>query len=99
MMQGKDWGIGALYTTTVRNRQLLWKASILRQHETYAYQAAYYLLEDECLAAKAATQTLADLIHDELFFNKTTELQHKQLKLNVMKQSLITKAAVIPSTR
>jgi hypothetical protein len=84
--------------TTMRNGVLQWKASILRQHEVYTYQVAYYLLEDEFLAAKAATETLAALIRDEAFFAKATVLQQKQLKQMVMKQSLHTKAFALQST-
>jgi len=80
-------------TTMMRNGELTWKASILRQHEAYAYQAAFYLLEDEFLAAKAAMDTLAALIRDEAFFVKEAVLQQKQLKQLVMKISLGIKAS------
>jgi len=85
-------------TTTMRNGELQWKASILRQHEVYAYQAAYYLLEDEYLAAKAAKETLAALMYDEAFFVKAALLQQKQLKQMVMKQSLSAKALALQLT-
>lgn len=84
-----------MITTSMRKRELQWKTSILKQHEVYAYQAAFYLLEDECLAAKAAMATLAKLVCDETFFSSTLMLQQKQLKQMVMRQSLSMKASTL----
>ncbi|MEV5025220.1 hypothetical protein [Paenibacillus sp. LPE1-1-1.1] len=80
---------------TMTNRELLRKAAVLRQHEAYAYQAAYYLLEDEALAARAASDTLAALLRDESFFSLYPELQKQQVKRMAIKHSLQTKASVL----
>lgn len=79
-------------TMTIKH-ELQRKAAILKQHEVYAYQAAYYLLENEALAAKAATQALMALLQDESFFQQPQPLQQKKMKQAVMKQALLTKGA------
>lgn len=84
--------------TMTMKQELQRKASILKQHEVYAYQAAYYLLEDEALAAKAVTQALMALIQDGPFFLQPKPLQQKRIKQTVMKQALLTKAAALQPT-
>ncbi|WP_155971379.1 hypothetical protein [Paenibacillus sp. Soil522] len=84
--------------TMTMKRELQRKASILKQHEVYAYQAAYYLLENEALAAKAVTQALMALIQDEPFFLQPKPLQQEKIKHTVMKQALLTKAAALRPT-
>ncbi|WP_169088903.1 hypothetical protein [Paenibacillus sp. PL91] len=81
--------------TTHTKQELQRKAAILKQHETYAYQAAYYLVEDEALAAEAATKALIAILQDESFFQLSEQLQHNRVKQAVMKQALLTKAAVL----
>ena len=81
--------------TANRKQELQRKAAILKRHEVYAYQAAYYLLEDESLASEAAAKALMVLSQDDLFFAQPEPLQQKAAKLAVMKQALATKAAVL----
>lgn len=84
--------------TMTMKEELQRKASILKQHEVYAYQAAYYLLENEALAAKAVTQALLAIIQDEPFFLQPKPLQQKRIKQTVMKEALLTKAAALRPT-
>lgn len=74
---------------------MMQRAAILRQHEHYAYQAAYYLLEDEDLASEAASVALADLLYDEAFF--ASEFKHRKqlMKRKVIQTSLSTKASLL----
>ncbi|WP_053375334.1 hypothetical protein [Paenibacillus sp. FJAT-27812] len=81
--------------TPSRKRELQQKANILKRHEIYAYQAAYYLLESEPLAAVTATKALIAIMQDESFFQLTEPLQQKRVKQAVMKQSLLTMSAVL----
>ncbi|MDQ8739082.1 hypothetical protein [Paenibacillus sp. LHD-38] len=80
---------------TITNRELLRKAAVLRQHEAYAYQASYYLLEDEPLAARAASDTLAALLQDDSFYILSLELQKQQVKRMVIKHALQIKVSVL----
>ncbi|HTG69125.1 MAG TPA: hypothetical protein VL921_07665 [Candidatus Udaeobacter sp.] len=84
--------------TMTMKEELQRKASILKQHEVYAYQAAYYLLENEALAVKAVTQALLAIIQDEPFFLQPKPLQQKRIKQTVMKEALLTKAAALRPT-
>jgi hypothetical protein len=81
--------------TTHTKQELQRKAAILKKHEIYAYQAAYYLVEDDALAAEAATKALIAMLQDESFFQLSEQLQHNRVKQAVMKQALLTKAAVL----
>lgn len=87
--------------TTIKSYELQRKADVLKQYEVYGYQVAYYLLENEQLAAQAATQALLELFQDEQFFNQPQSYQKQKTKQVFMKQSLRTKmsaSASNPST-
>ncbi|KRE24893.1 hypothetical protein [Paenibacillus sp. Soil522] len=88
----------ALEITTIRREELLRKADVLKQYEIYGYQVAYYLLENEILATKAATQALIELLKDEDFFHQTQSLQKQKTKQVFIKQSLLIKALVLQQT-
>jgi hypothetical protein len=74
------------------------KAAILKQYEVYAYQAAYFLLENEMLAAQAATQALLASFQEDSFFADPPEHQRMKVKQSVMKHALLTKAAMLQQT-
>lgn len=88
----------AVEITTIRREELLRKADVLKQYEIYGYQVAYYLLENETLATKAATQALIELLKDEDFFHQTQSLQKQKTKQVFIKQSLLIKALVLQQT-
>ncbi|MDQ0058748.1 hypothetical protein [Paenibacillus harenae] len=77
--------------TTTKKQELQRKADVLKQYEVYGYQIAYYLLENEQLAAQAATQALLELLQDEQFFIQPQTHQIQITKQVFMKQSLLTK--------
>ncbi|MGM0884923.1 MAG: hypothetical protein ACQEXQ_28260 [Bacillota bacterium] len=84
-------------TTTIKRQELQRKADVLKQYEVYGYQVAYYLLENEQLAAQAATQALIELLQDEQFFNQPEACQKQRTKQVFMKQSLLAKMSVFAS--
>ncbi|MCZ8513649.1 hypothetical protein O9H85_14625 [Paenibacillus filicis] len=45
------------------------RAAVLKQYEQYAYQIAYYLLQDEAMARRAAEDTLTELYRQDSFFD------------------------------
>jgi len=64
------------------------KINTLRSLETYAYQAAYYLLRDEELALVAAKSALLSLSRDERFYGESQTVQRDMMKKSVIKCSL-----------
>ncbi|WP_144023764.1 hypothetical protein MHI37_12105 [Paenibacillus sp. FSL H8-0548] len=84
--------------TTMMKQKLQKKAALLKQHEVYAYQAAYFLLENEALAEQAATQALLASFQEESFFSELPESQIIKIKQKVMKYALLTKAAMLQHT-
>ncbi|WP_138752089.1 hypothetical protein [Paenibacillus sinopodophylli] len=78
--------------------ELIQRAEILKQHEDYAYQTAYYLLEDEALAARAATDALAEMMFEAVFFSQEQVLRQQLMKRKVIRKSLSAKAAVLNHT-
>lgn len=83
--------------TTKKRQELQRKADVLKQYEVYGYQVAYYLLENEQLAAQAATQALIELSQDEQFFKQPEPCQKQRTKQVFMKQSLLVKLSVSAS--
>ncbi|CAM4157708.1 hypothetical protein L1N85_08405 [Paenibacillus alkaliterrae] len=79
---------------SMKRQELLRKADVLKQYEVYGYQIAYYLLENETLAAEAATQALIELFKADEFFHQSPSLQKQITKQVFIKQSLSTKASV-----
>jgi hypothetical protein len=60
----------------------------LRTLETYAYQVAYYVLDDEDLAIDATKNALLELSRDGHFFTQSPTTQDVILRKTVMKQSI-----------
>ncbi|SFF27696.1 hypothetical protein SAMN04487969_12238 [Paenibacillus algorifonticola] len=84
--------------TLTRQQKLQHKAAVLKQYEVYGYQVAYYVLENEALAAQAAMQAFKQLFQDEQFFEQPQPVQKQQTKRAVMKQSLLSKCAALQSS-
>ncbi|NIK75180.1 hypothetical protein FHS15_000278 [Paenibacillus castaneae] len=82
-------------TTISRKQELQRKAAVLKQYEVYCYQMAYFLLEDEALAAQAAKQALFHLLNDETFFLDHEQLQKQKTKQITIKYALQTKSALL----
>ncbi|MBP1933318.1 hypothetical protein [Ammoniphilus resinae] len=82
-------------TQIEKQQELLRKADVLKQYEVYGYRIAYYVLKNETLATKAATQALLELFYNDDFFHLPPFTQKHITKKVFMKQSLITKASVI----
>ncbi|WP_204603932.1 hypothetical protein [Cohnella boryungensis] len=78
----------------IKNQELLRKVIVLRQYENYGYQIAYYLLENEALAIKAATQALLELFKADKFFHQPLSFQKQLMKKVFIKHSLLTKASM-----
>jgi hypothetical protein len=64
------------------------KVSILKQHEAYCYQVAFYLLENEPQAVRAAERTLLELFQAADFFQASEDLQRKMAKALAIRNSL-----------
>ena len=77
-------------------QQLLRKVDILRQHERYGYQIAYYLLGCEDLAILAATQAFLEIMEDHDFFQQNQPSQKHRLKQVIITHSMRIKASVSP---
>lgn len=56
------------------------KVRNLKRVEVYCYQIAYYILQDEAFATKAAEEALIRLYHDSVFFEETSEVQRNFAK-------------------
>lgn len=63
-------------------------ADILKEHESYCYQIAYYLLEKEDSAVLAAKQALLELGRDRSFISESAEARRCRAKKVTMKHSL-----------
>jgi hypothetical protein len=75
------------------------KISVLKKHEIYCYQIAYFLLEEEELATQTVLKTFYDLSRDHVFFDMPEILQQKKVKSVTMKNSLIIKQISITESR
>lgn len=56
------------------------KASLLRAYESYCYQIAYYMLQDECTARKAAERALTELFLLPCFYHLSEKVQRSEVK-------------------
>jgi len=75
---------------TPKKQELLrQRAAELKQYEVFSYQVAYYLLEDETLAAEVASQALLELLQDDEFYYQNEHLKKQKAKESVMKKSLL----------
>ncbi|MBD2870621.1 hypothetical protein [Paenibacillus arenilitoris] len=80
---------------TEKRQELRRRADVLKQYEVYGYQVAYYLLDNETLAAEAVSQAFIELLRDGRFFDQPNPLQKQQLKQILMKQSVTIKIAAM----
>ncbi|ANE46182.1 hypothetical protein SY83_07755 [Paenibacillus swuensis] len=60
----------------------------LKELETYGYQIAYYLLQNEAMATAAMQNSLKILFQDQTFHTQSLTGRQQQMKKVVMKQSL-----------
>ena len=71
------------------------KADVLRQYEAYGYQIAYYLLENESMAAEAAISALKELAMEETFFRQPSATRQQLAKKAFMKHAVKAKATAM----
>ncbi|CAM3639947.1 hypothetical protein COLU111180_00695 [Cohnella lubricantis] len=64
------------------------RIDLLRSHEAYAYQVAYYLLRKEEPAAAAAQEALLAVAADRGFFSLPPSMRESWIKRQVMKEAL-----------
>lgn len=64
------------------------KREALRSLETFAFQTAYYLLQDERKAALAAGAAMTEVYRSERFFRSAPKDRCAMLRRAVMKKSL-----------
>lgn len=67
------------------------KIEILKKHETYGYQIAFYLLQNEDLAIEAMKMALIELSMDDAFFRKSLTVQQQIMKRTSMNKSIEVK--------
>lgn len=60
------------------------QVEILRGLETYGYQVAHYLLQEEDLALEAVKMALLEISAKDEFFKEEVSLQRTQLRRTVM---------------
>lgn len=65
------------------------KVQVLRGVETYAYQVAHYLLQEEELALDAAKAALLELSSNGDFFTEDSSLQRARLCRAVIRHALL----------
>lgn len=70
------------------NRPMMRRVELLRRHEDFAYQVAYFLLLKEESAVAAARQALLAFAADESFFSLPPAERENHLKRQVMKEAL-----------
>ncbi|WP_438350867.1 hypothetical protein ACP8HI_09605 [Paenibacillus sp. FA6] len=63
----------------------------LRRLETYGYQLAYYILQDEDLAMDATKMTLLALAQVDEFYNMPAAVQRDLMKKSAIRQSMVIK--------
>ncbi|UUZ90338.1 hypothetical protein LJK87_30935 [Paenibacillus sp. P25] len=68
------------------------KAAILREYEDYAYQIAFYLLQDAAMARKAAEQASLQLFGDDSFFGMPVPRRPACVKAEAMRRALQEKS-------
>ena len=64
------------------------KVEVLRSFEVTGYRIAYYLLKDEELAAKSATDALLELYENDDFFVQPCELQQQTARKMFIRKSI-----------
>ncbi|MEC0091123.1 hypothetical protein PMSD_09715 [Paenibacillus macquariensis subsp. defensor] len=68
---------------------------VLRRLETYGYQVAYYILQDEDLAMDATKIVLLALAQEDTLYNLPVSVQRDLMKRKIMKQSMLLKYEVL----
>ena len=63
----------------------------LRKLETYGYQLAYYILQDEDLAIEATKMVLLVLAEVDEFYNMPVVAQRDLMKKSAIRQSMVIK--------
>lgn len=63
----------------------------LRKLETYGYQLAYYILQDEDLAIEATKMVLLVLAEVDEFYNMPVAAQRDLMKKSAIRQSMVIK--------
>ncbi|WP_281889589.1 hypothetical protein [Paenibacillus sp. YYML68] len=71
------------------------KTDCLRRYETYSYQIAFYLLQNEGAARLAAERTLLELYRSDSWFQLETDPQTAQVKREAMRQSLLVRRSLL----
>jgi hypothetical protein len=71
------------------------KCRILKQHEAYGYQIAYYLLQNEELALKASVCAIRELLGTERLYQEPPARQKKAIKDAFIRHSLMVKGSTI----
>lgn len=68
------------------------KVETLKKLETYAFQVAYYILQDEYLAIEATKYALLEVFkEDDGFYRKALPVQRDIMKKIMIKQSIAVK--------
>ncbi|QYR20757.1 hypothetical protein KZ483_23845 [Paenibacillus sp. sptzw28] len=70
---------------------LIRKVEALKRLETYGYQASYYILQDEELAAEATKTALLELSKDDAFFDKSLTVQRDIMRKTIIHTSITIK--------
>ncbi|AJS58174.1 hypothetical protein [Paenibacillus sp. IHBB 10380] len=63
----------------------------LRRLETYGYQVAYYILQDEDLAMDATKMTLLALAQEDRFYNMPLVVQRAKMRKMIIRESIVIK--------
>lgn len=69
------------------------RVETLKKLETYGYQIAFYLLQNEDLAIEAMKTALIELSMDDVFFRKSLAVQQQ-----IMKRTSINKSIAVKKT-
>ncbi|MGF7048036.1 hypothetical protein J2T13_002542 [Paenibacillus sp. DS2015] len=63
----------------------------LRRLETYGYQVAHYILQDEDLAIDATKMTLLAIAQEDDLYKMPVEVQHDKMRKMIIRESLLIK--------
>lgn len=67
------------------------KVEILKKIELFAYQAAYFLLQDEELAIQATCDALLQIAKEDHFFIQSSAVQREVMKQAIVKHAITVK--------
>lgn len=74
-----------------------YKVEILRRLETFSYQVAYFILEDEGLAIDATKRALIEVSLNADFYRQSLSNQRETLRKLTIRQSLAPKTKTLLS--